>query len=297
MELVYLRTFVVSIDTGSFSKAADLLCVTQSAISRRIKFLEEQYGYLLLDRTGPLLKPTEAGTIVLEKARKLLTIEDELLKGLRGIGQEEGLLFCCTPAFGTAYLPRVLRELLQISSELHNMRFYIHMPDQVLAGIQDGRYDLGLLEHCQQLDFEGLDVISLPDDEVLFVSAPRLGIPSGTVPVETLAKSTLFTRREECCSTKLLSFNLRQIGHADDLFPSRVVYDDLHQIIASVVDGLGVAFTSRSLVNELISSATLNFHHVSGFVHTRRRTLVMKREPCRHHKTDIFIREIRRCFE
>jgi len=58
MELVYLRTFVQSLEAGSFSKAADALCVTQSAVSRRIKFLEDQYGYPLLDRSGPLLAAT-----------------------------------------------------------------------------------------------------------------------------------------------------------------------------------------------------------------------------------------------
>jgi len=297
MELVYLRTFVQSVEAGSFSKAAEVLCVTQSAVSRRIKFLEDQYGYSLLDRTGPVLVPTEAGKIVLDKARQLLNIEDELLKGLKGIGKREGLSFCCTPGFGTAFLPRIVRELLQTSSEMHNMQFFLDMPDLVLDGIQDGRFDIGLLEHCEQFDFSELTTIDLPDDEVVFVSAPKLGVPAGDVQVELLGCHTLFSRRAECCSTKFLSFNLKKIGLNDAVFPSRIIYDDLHQIIASTVDGLGIAFTARSLVNEQISSGTLRAHHVQGFRHARKRTLVVR--PCfvSHPLADILIREVQRCFE
>ena len=297
MELVYLRTFVESVEVGSFSKAAEMLCVTQSAVSRRIKFLEDQYGYALLDRTGPVLVPTEAGKIVLDKARQLLNIEDELLKGLKGIGKREGLSFCCTPGFGTAFLPRVVRELLQTSSEMHNMQFFLDMPDTVLAGVQEGRFDIGLLEHCEQFDFSELKTVQLPDDDVLFISSPKLNIPAGDVSVEQLGCHTLFSRRAECCSTKFLAFNLKNIGLSDAAFPSRVIFDDLHQIIASTVDGMGVAFTARSLVDEQIASGVLRAHHIPGFMHARKRTVVLR--PCfvRHPLADLLLKEIQSCFD
>lgn len=297
MELVYLRTFVESVEAGSFSKAADILCVTQSAVSRRIKFLEDQYGYSLLDRSGPVLVPTEPGKIVLDKARQLLSIEDELLKGLKGICKREGLSFCCTPGFGTAFLPRVVRELLQTSSEMHNMQFYLDVPDLVLAGVQDGRFDIGLVEHCEQFDFSELKTVELPDDEVLFVSSPQLAIPAGEVPVELLGKHPLFSRRAECCSTKFLSFNLKKIGKDDTVFPSRIIYDDLHQIIASSVEGLGVAFTSRSLVTAELDSGALRAHYIPGFVHARKRTVILR--PCvvSSPLAELLLKEIQRCFE
>lgn len=297
MESVYLRTFVESVETGSFSKAAYSLCVTQSAVSRRIKFLEDQYGYSLLDRSGPVLVPTEAGKIVLDKARQLLSIEGELLKGLKGIGKREGLSFCCTPGFGTAFLPGVVRELLQTSSEMHNMQFFLDMPELVLAGVQDGRYDIGLLEHCEQFDFSELQLIQLPDDDVLFISSPRLAIPAGDVSIDLLGRYTLFSRREECCSTKFLSFNLKRLGLDDTAFPSRIIYDDLHQIIASTVDGLGITFTARSLVTEHIAAGTLRAHHVPGFMHGRKRTIVLSRCFVKHSLADLLLKEIRNCFD
>lgn len=297
MELVYLRTFVKSVETGSFSKAADTLCVTQSAVSRRIKFLEDQYGYALLDRSGPILTPTAAGKIVLDKARQLLDIEDDLLNGLKNIGIREGLSFCCTPGFGTAFLPRLMRDLLKASSDMHTMRFYLDMPDLVLAGVQDGRYDVGLLEHCEQFDFGDVKTITLPDDEVLFISAPSLEIPEGTVPIERLCEFPLFSRKEECCSTKFLSFNLKLIGCDDTVFPSRIIYDDLNQIVTSVLDGLGVAFTSRTLVTEQIAAGTMRTHQIPGFNHYRKRTIISRPDLVQNPLAELLVRKILSCFE
>lgn len=43
METMYLKTLIVAAEKGSFSKASTELCITQSAVSQRIKFLEERY--------------------------------------------------------------------------------------------------------------------------------------------------------------------------------------------------------------------------------------------------------------
>ncbi len=66
METVYLKTLVEAIATGSLSKAADSLCITPSTASRRIKFMEDHYGYSLLDRSGSKLVLTNAGKIVMD---------------------------------------------------------------------------------------------------------------------------------------------------------------------------------------------------------------------------------------
>ena len=59
MELLLLRTLVAVVDAGSFSAAATRLCITQSAVSRRIRQLEEHYAVTLLDRAGPAVRPTD----------------------------------------------------------------------------------------------------------------------------------------------------------------------------------------------------------------------------------------------
>ena len=63
METRYLNTLVASVEAGTFSKAAEILHITQSAVSQRIKFLEDHFGQQLLDRSGQRLALTSAGKV------------------------------------------------------------------------------------------------------------------------------------------------------------------------------------------------------------------------------------------
>jgi len=72
MEFHDLRAFVSVADTGSVSRAAVQLCVTQSAVTRRIQRLETSIGTSLLDRGTRPVSLTGMGQVVLERCRRLL---------------------------------------------------------------------------------------------------------------------------------------------------------------------------------------------------------------------------------
>lgn len=76
-----LAAFVAVIELGNFDKAAQQLCVTQSAISQRIKLLEEKLGKSLLIRTTPP-QATKAGMAVLKYAQQLTQLERHLAETL-----------------------------------------------------------------------------------------------------------------------------------------------------------------------------------------------------------------------
>lgn len=74
MEIQRLEYLVKVIETGSFSRAAAVLCMSQSALSRQIMELEQSVGQRLLLRTGRGVTPTEAGKLLLSHARAILSI-------------------------------------------------------------------------------------------------------------------------------------------------------------------------------------------------------------------------------
>lgn len=276
MKSAYLQTFVTSIATGSFSKAAEILCVTQSAVSRRIQHLEEQYGYPLIDRSGPLLVTTEAGRIVLEKARRMLDIEKELVQDLRVLDRKKGVGFGCSPAFGIAYLPEIMKVFMLSHSTVSEMNFSFEVPDKVVEGLREGSYQAGVIEHFEDFDFNGFEIMSLPDDEVVFVSSPSLDIDDRNINIDHLITFDIYMRKEGCCSTKLLAFNMVNIGRNSNEFARTVVCDDLHLIINTVCEGSGITFVSRSLVDHHIRNGTLREHRLPHFQHTQHRTLMVK---------------------
>jgi DNA-binding transcriptional LysR family regulator len=79
IDMDLLRSFVTIVETGSFTRAADRLLRTQSAISLQMKRLEDQLECRLFERGGRGVEPTEAGTILLGYARRILAANDELV--------------------------------------------------------------------------------------------------------------------------------------------------------------------------------------------------------------------------
>ncbi|HEY6259049.1 MAG TPA: LysR family transcriptional regulator [Xanthobacteraceae bacterium] len=74
-----LRTLVAVIDLRSFTKAAQSLGVTQPAVSAQIKRLQYLLGYEVLDKSAPGVSLTPRGEIVVNNARRLLSVNDEIL--------------------------------------------------------------------------------------------------------------------------------------------------------------------------------------------------------------------------
>lgn len=78
MTLVQLRHFIVLAQVGSFVKASNQLCMTQPALSRSIKSLEDELGQLLFDRIGKRIELTVFGREVLARSRALVEEAEQL---------------------------------------------------------------------------------------------------------------------------------------------------------------------------------------------------------------------------
>jgi LysR family transcriptional regulator (chromosome initiation inhibitor) len=82
-----LEALSAVVDSGGFDKAARKLFLTQSAISQRIRQLEEHLGQPVLTRTSPPA-PTTAGRLLLQHYRQLSLMEGELLNTLLPDGEK-----------------------------------------------------------------------------------------------------------------------------------------------------------------------------------------------------------------
>ncbi|MEY3611430.1 MAG: HTH-type transcriptional regulator CynR, partial [Pseudomonadota bacterium] len=81
MNLRHLEHLLALAETGSFSRAAEKLYLTQSALSRSIQALETDLGGPLLDRVGKKNELTPLGRSVLERARRIVDEAQELKQG------------------------------------------------------------------------------------------------------------------------------------------------------------------------------------------------------------------------
>ena len=87
MEFKQLRSFVEVVRQGSFTQAAQRLHASQSAISKQVAQLEQSLQVQLLERSGPHVRLTAAGEVVLRRAEDMLRLRRELLIELDDLSQ------------------------------------------------------------------------------------------------------------------------------------------------------------------------------------------------------------------
>ena len=121
------ETLAVVVDEGTLDAAARRLHVTPSAVSQRIKALEEQLGRLVLVRSKPV-RPTEAGMSVIRLARQTALLEHDALAEL-GAGDDETALTVVPLAVNADSLATWFLEPLARLAEQHPVVFDLHRDD------------------------------------------------------------------------------------------------------------------------------------------------------------------------
>ncbi len=124
-EILDLRAFLAVMETGSFNKAAELLHISQPALSRRIKQLEESIGAPLLERTTRRVSPTTVGRNLQPMLTRLIDELETSILATRETGrlQRGQVTIACVPTAAFYFLPRVIRRF----HELHPL-----IPDPIL---------------------------------------------------------------------------------------------------------------------------------------------------------------------
>ena len=115
IDFLGLQAFLSIADRGSFQKAAAHLNLSQTAISHRMRKLEDELGIKLFARTTRDVTLTRAGIEFLPKARKAFTELEQSLDELvqQGARRRERLDIACLPAFAVQYLPPILTRFHQ----------------------------------------------------------------------------------------------------------------------------------------------------------------------------------------
>lgn len=119
----HLTTFAAIIDEGSFEGAAQRLHITPSAVSQRVKAMEQRVGSVLLQRTRPV-QPTAAGTTVLRVARQLDRLVDDAARELDGASAGGAIMRIVVNAdsLATWFVPALARAARETSAGFEVIR-------------------------------------------------------------------------------------------------------------------------------------------------------------------------------
>jgi DNA-binding transcriptional LysR family regulator len=243
VELRHLRYFVAVAEMENVSRAALKLHVSQPALSRQIRDLEDEIGFCLLERTAKSVKLTDAGRAFFDDARALLQRADEAVKKARAVaGAEPAELHVgYSPAPVAEILPKILRAFQRVMPNVH-LRLHDWSNKAILDGIRDGRLRLGLIVPPPKANsLHDLRYEELFHERVCVAVAPqhpfarRRAIPLTEVAAEPLIG---LTREDYPAYYDILSVIFSKVKQKP-----RVVeeHDSMSGVISAVEAGTGVA--------------------------------------------------------
>ena len=171
MELAQLEVFMAVAREGKFSRAAEKLHRTQSAVSQSIHKLEQDIGEPLFDRSSRDGRLTDAGRVLQEYAERLLNLRSDATGALAELRElQRGKLAIAANEFTALYLLPVLAEFRRLHPMIRIMvqrSLGSHIPDDLLRH----NSELGVLTYDPQEPQLHSIVVYL--DELIFVVPPK----------------------------------------------------------------------------------------------------------------------------
>src|SRR5262249_54528104 len=157
MELRHLRYFIGVAEEENVSRAALKLHVSQPALSRQVRDLEDELGFPLLERSAKSVRLTEAGRAFLVEARAVLQRAEEAVKAARAIatGGSGELHVGYAPTLTARILPATLRAF---QTQLPNVRVRLHdlSTEEMLAGLRESTLQIAFIVQLSPAMLRGL---------------------------------------------------------------------------------------------------------------------------------------------
>ena len=247
--LTSLRVFLVAARQLNFSRTAEDLHLTQSAVSKHIQSLEERLGSALFKRTPTGLRITHAGAVYLEKISAALRLIDEAEALVAHPDVRVNLNIAVSPSFAQFCLIPRMREFFDLHPEVRlNIRPRLMVPRD-----KHERFDAEIQLHTGHV--AGMSSSYLCGREMGLVIAP------------SLAKAHRLRTSEDLSSVTLLKRAQRGYGWDDwqaEMAPGwdgpgahAPEYEGFSVLLPAVLNGLGAAIVPLCLVRAQLEAGTL----------------------------------------
>jgi DNA-binding transcriptional LysR family regulator len=237
-----LRCFHAVIEAGGFSRAAERLDLSQSAVSQTIANLEHRLGTSLLRRGNPP-QPTEAGIRLLRFAETTLNEERETLTDIGNIksGALSTLSLALSPAANSRVGVVLLKEFCE-RNPLTRLKVVVAPSREIVHGVGEGRWELGFgpFHHNMPAHFAL---------HPCFSETRRLMIARDHPARPALTRDPASTMRELPLLTSYLDETTRRSSgeRLRDAFGSVWEVSHMELRMALVADGKGVSYVSNLL--------------------------------------------------
>ncbi|WP_354638357.1 LysR family transcriptional regulator [Kitasatospora camelliae] len=145
LNLNQLAIFAQVIESEGFSAASQVLFLSQSSVSKQVQNLELALRTQLVDRSGPRIRPTLAGEVLLAQTKEVLALAEQAVQAVQAAAllRTEPLVIGSTGTISTQFLPSVLHEVRR-REPAAQFNLVVGPADQLAEALEEGRVGIAL---------------------------------------------------------------------------------------------------------------------------------------------------------
>ena len=255
MNIDQIKAFHQVASTGSFTRAARELFITQPAVSQEIKALESALGVTLFDRSGKKVQMTTEGEVLFSYAHRLFALHEEMesLFGRSKNLQHGQIKLGSTALMGTYFLPKIIGRFnrrypgIEIDLRMGNSGEIIHL-------VLEGGVDLGfagMISNDRRLKF-----IPIHQEKFIMVASPHHPLACRKITLDDIARTPFIWREKGTQTRKLIEKWFE--GQPSCRYPRKSIeLENMEAAKRMVEAGYGITVFPEASVKREISAGLL----------------------------------------
>ncbi|MGG0736433.1 LysR family transcriptional regulator [Niallia taxi] len=251
MDIRQLMYFVEVVKQKSMTRASEKLHISQPALSKGIKSLEEEIGITLINRSNKTHELTDAGQIVYDYAQKIMAQMDEMATTLHDMTNlaRGSITIGIPPMIGSLFFPKVIAAFHKAYPNIHiNIKEY--GAAKVVKSVEEGEFEIGIAV-LPLTDESSFNVFHLVSEEIkLIVNEQHKLADRKQVHMKELKEEEFIFYSEEFALYEMMKRGFINEGFEPNIIFKSSQWDFMIEIVAA---NLGI-----SMLPESICSRTTN---------------------------------------
>jgi DNA-binding transcriptional LysR family regulator len=257
MDLWQLKIFVTVVQEQSFSKASDVIHLSQPTVSSHIKELEKHFQCRLLDRLGKKTEPTRAGWILFEHAQKILALKDTTESAMQEfIGCTRGPLIIGGSTIPAGYvLPGILGPFTKAYPDIS-----IHLVSgdtrQIIDDVKHGRVEMGVVG-AKTPDVAVVQETLLADEMKLIIPGDHPWADRSAIDFSELVEAPFIAREPGSGTWQSICRTMTEAGLNPEQLNVTVTMGSSISVIQGILNRMGVSILSTTAVADDLAKGRL----------------------------------------
>lgn len=293
--LQQLRILKAVATEKNFTKAAEVLYLSQPSLSKQIKTLEKNLDILLINRENNKISLTENGKVFLQYSERILALCEESCRALIDLknGDRGNLTVGASQTIGTYLMPRVLALFAQNYPQI-DLKVQVNSTRLIANNVLNREIDIAVVggEIPNELK-KNLRIKHFVEDELsLIISKSHPFAKKKKINKENLYYLNFITLNSNSTIRKFIDNILIQNGIETKQLKIIMQFNSIEGIKTAVSLGLGAAFVSSSAIEKEVELKTIEILKIENIRITRTLSIISNPESYKSKAFDLFYSEL-----